>query len=224
MFSEAGLKMREVFLGVRFLTRSPLTPRRFLLCWSSSVEKCIEPGRLMDVIQKQTINAISMIRPSLKKNFSPAWDLAFSWLQDEPHVHHPALPLSVLLAMSTLSLLCWPTEAAIWLMTWIGLLRIGEVLEAVRSDLLLPRDSAPGIEHILLRIREPKTRGRGARHQSTRIEPQDAVALISQVFQDFAPSDKLWSFQQLPWGGVLSACWQLWVCQFDLAMEPGLLT
>lgn len=109
-----------------------------------------------------------MIRPSLKKNLSPAWDLAFSWLQDEPHVHHPALPLSVLLAMSTLSLLWgWPTEAAIWLMTWIGLLRIGEVLEAVRSDLLLPRDSAPGIEHILLRIREPKTRGRGARHQST---------------------------------------------------------
>ena len=143
----------------------------------------------------ETINAISMIRPSLKKNLSPAWDLAFSWLQDEPHVHHPALPLSVLLAMSTLSLLWgWPTEAAIWLMTWIGLLRIGEVLEAVRSDLLLPRDSAPGIEHILLRIREPKTRGRGARHQSTRIEPQDAVALISQVFQDFAPSDKLWSF------------------------------
>jgi len=143
----------------------------------------------------ETINAISMIRPSLKKSLSPAWDLAFSWLEDEPHAHHPALPLSVLLAMVSLSLLWgWPVEASIWLMAWIGLLRIGEVLDATRSDLLLPEDSAPGIEYILVKIREPKTRGRGARHQSTRIEPKDAVSLISEVFKDFAPSDRLWSF------------------------------
>ena len=129
------------------------------------------------------------------KNLSPAWDLAFSWLQDEPRIHHPALPLSVLLALVTLSLLWgWPVEASIWLMTWIGLLRIGEVLEATRSDLLLPGDSAPGINYILFRIREPKTRGRGAKHLSTRIEPSDAVALISQVYGSHAPSDKLWSF------------------------------
>ena len=142
----------------------------------------------------ETINAVAMIRPGLKKSLSPAWDLAFSWLQDEPHAHHPALPLSVLLAMVSLSLLWgWPVEASIWLLAWIGLLRIGEVFEATRSDLLLPGDSAPGIEYILFRIREPKTRGRGARHQSARIEPSDAVALISQVYKDFSPSDQLWS-------------------------------
>ena len=60
----------------------------------------------------ETINAVAMIRPGLKKSLSPAWDLAFSWLQDEPHAHHPALPLSVLLAMVSLSLLWgWPIEA-----------------------------------------------------------------------------------------------------------------
>ena len=30
------------------------------------------------------------------------------------------------------------------------------------------------------------------RHQSTRIEPKDTVALVSAVFRDFSPGEKLW--------------------------------
>jgi hypothetical protein len=58
-----------------------------------------------------------------------AWDLAFAWLVDEPHEHHPALPISILLSMMCLALLWgWPLEAAIFGMSWAGLLRIGEVI------------------------------------------------------------------------------------------------
>jgi hypothetical protein len=33
-----------------------------------------------------------------------SWDLAFAWLADEPHAHHPAMPLSLMAAMVVLAL------------------------------------------------------------------------------------------------------------------------
>ena len=143
----------------------------------------------------ETINAIGSTRPIVKRRLTAAWDLAFAWLQDEPHQHHPALPLSVLVSIITVCLLWgWPAEAAMFALTWNGLLRIGEVLDACRQDLILPSDSAPGQSHVLLRIREPKTRGRGARHQCARVDPIDVVQLLSEVFGRLSPSDKLWPF------------------------------
>ena len=35
----------------------------------------------------------------IRKQLVGAWDLAFAWQADEPGEHHPALPLSILLAM-----------------------------------------------------------------------------------------------------------------------------
>lgn len=143
----------------------------------------------------ETINAVSMIRPILKKQLTSAWDLAFAWLQDEPHQHHPALPLSVAISMIALALLWgWPNEAAIIAMGFSGLLRVGEILDATRADLILPSDVAPGIRYALIRIKEPKTRGRGPRHQNARVESKDIVDLLTGVFGDFNPSQKLWKW------------------------------
>lgn len=47
----------------------------------------------------ETINAVAVVRPLVKRQLAPAWDLAFAWFCDEPHRHHPALPASVLLAL-----------------------------------------------------------------------------------------------------------------------------
>ena len=78
-----------------------------------------------------------------------------------------AMPVSVLSALCGLALLWgWPTEAAVFALTWSGLLRIGETLAATRDDLVLPCDAAPGTGFALLRILQPKARGRVARHQS----------------------------------------------------------
>jgi hypothetical protein len=43
-------------------------------------------------------------------------------------------------------------------------------------------------------IKAPKTRGRAARHQSTRIDPEDIVMLLSAVFRDLLPGEPLWPF------------------------------
>ena len=104
----------------------------------------------------ETINAIASQRPVIQKQLVSAWDLAFCWLEDEPYDHHPALPLSILLSVMSAALFWgWYREAAILGLTWCGILRIGEILLAVRDDLVLPADSAPEPQFALLLIRTP---------------------------------------------------------------------
>ena len=71
----------------------------------------------------ETINSVCAARPILRKQPVPAWDLAFAWLADEPAQHHPALPLSVLLALMTTAMMWgWALEAAVLGLTWTGIL------------------------------------------------------------------------------------------------------
>lgn len=84
------------------------------------------------------------------------------------------------------------TEAAIFGLTWAGILRIGETLQATRSDLILPRDAVAGTNYVLLKIRQPKTRGKHAKHQAARVDPADIVALLDLAFARAAPESKLW--------------------------------
>ena len=141
----------------------------------------------------ETINAVTSLRPTLRKQVSQAWDLAFNWVADEPHEHHPALPLSILLAVSGLAILWgWAEEAAVLLITWTGLLRIGEVLSASRRELVLPSDSAPGVTVALLRILQPKTRGRSAKHQTARIDFPDVIQFLEELYGDRSLDSPLW--------------------------------
>ena len=131
----------------------------------------------------------------IRKQLAPAWDVAFAWLADEPRQHHPALPLSVLLAALTTCLWWgWPLEAAVVALAWNGILRIGEVLLSKRKDLVLPDDSMPGVNFILLRIRAPKTRGRAAKHQAARVDPSDMIQLLVRVFSELPPDRLLWPY------------------------------
>ena len=143
----------------------------------------------------ETINSIAAARPLIKKQLTAAWDLAFCWLSDEPHQHHPAMPRSVLLASTTLALMWgWPYVASVLCIGWAGIMRIGEVMMARRSDLVLPSDAAPGLHCILVKIRSPKTRGRSAKHQSARIDPIDIVKMVTAVYQNFDGEQPLWPF------------------------------
>lgn len=143
----------------------------------------------------ETINSVSAARPAIRKQLTLAWDYAFSWVADEPFHHRPAMPASVLLAILAVAILWgWIEEAAIFGMAWAGLLRIGEALQALRSDLVLPEDAAPGMTYALLRIRKPKTRGRHAKHQAARIDPTDIVQLLQIAFSKKSRDQKLWPF------------------------------
>ena len=142
----------------------------------------------------ETINAVAMSRPILKRQLGGAWDVCFAWLMDEPYEHHPAMPVAILVGIVTTALLWgWPREAAVFSLGWAGLLRVGEIIGMKRRDLVLPTDAAPGTSHILANLKEPKTRGRGARHQAAKIEAKDLVVLISAVFQRFSADQPLWN-------------------------------
>ncbi len=182
-----------VLLSV-LLTEKPADPERvshLLAMYGKNMFAAGKPyGRY-----SETINAVAAARPAWKKSMTEAWDLAFAWLADEPHQHHPALPLSILLSMISVSLLWgWPLEAALLALTWAGILRIGEVLIARRADLILPDDSAPGTPYILLKIRSPKTRGRAAQHQAARVDAKDFVQLISKVYENLGENEPLWPY------------------------------
>ena len=128
----------------------------------------------------ESINAVATFKPSLRRQLTAAWDLAFAWVLDEPHSHRPALPASFLLSMVSICLVWgWKVEGALFSLMWAGALRVGEALNAKRKDLVLPSDAA-------------KTRGRSAKHQSAKVDPEDLCRLIAAVFVNYDPEQKLW--------------------------------
>ena len=104
-------------------------------------------------------------------------------------ITEPCRRVFLLAVLSVALLWGWATEAAIFTLTWAGLLRIGA---ALRSDLVLPEDASPGTTFALLRIRQPKTRGRSAKHQAARVDPVDVITLLSTVFAKLPAGSKLW--------------------------------
>ena len=145
----------------------------------------------------ETLNALSARAPKVRRLLQPAWDLAFSWKREEPGRHHAALPWQVLLSLVAAAFTWgWPRVAAALALAWGGLLRIGEVLQAVRADLTLPHDVRGTVDYAYLTIRDPKTRYHGARHQAVRIDQPDLLAVVSTVYKTMGGSEKLW-----PWSG-----------------------
>ena len=141
----------------------------------------------------ETINAVSSRRPILRRALQQAWDLAFMWGSYEPTEHHVGMPFQVLLAvLSTMLVWGWTREAACMALAWGALLRIGEVLNATRKDLTLPDDVAGSISYILLRIKEPKTRFRAARHQAGKMEQPDLISVVQLGFGKLKNSEPLW--------------------------------
>ena len=132
----------------------------------------------------ETINGVAALQPALRRVLTPAWDLAFSWLREEPHTHHLGMPWQVLLACVSVALL-WG---------WVPVMRVGEVLGATRSDLTLPADLGGTIWFALLSIAEPKTRFRAARRQVARLDQPDLLRVVAMAFGHYAPERRLWPF------------------------------
>ena len=144
----------------------------------------------------ETLNMFSSQCPSLRRLLQPAWDLAFSWQREEPPVHHTAMPWQVLTAAVAIALVYgWVDVAGVISLCWGGLARVGEVLNATRSDLVLPADvGTPGSGYLLMTVREPKTRFRAARHQSLRVDQPQLLRVITLAFSALEPSERLWPF------------------------------
>ena len=141
----------------------------------------------------ETINAISALRPSLRRVLQGAWDLAFTWLREEPPTHHVALPWQALLCLiSTAFVWNWPRVAGVIALSWGGITRIGEVFGARRKHLVLPQDLGQTIQYCLLQIQEPKTRFKAARHQVAKLDQPQLLKVIEIAFETLAPEQALW--------------------------------
>ena len=143
----------------------------------------------------ETINSLSSKKPGLRRLLQQSWDLGYSWMRSEPSVHHVAMPVPVILAMTVVCLMWgWVREASSLTMGFCGLLRPGEITSAIRKDLLLPRDVGGTINYALLTIREPKSRYTFARHQSAKIDAADFLKVMDLGFGGLLDSERLWPF------------------------------
>ena len=143
----------------------------------------------------ETLNALTTLKPGLRRMLTAAWDLGLSWTKQEPSQHHIPLPVPILLAMISISLTWgWVYMTGILALGFGGLLRPGEIVNALRGDLLLPRDSGFSAAFVLLTIREPKSRFTYARVQTAKVDSADLVSVIDLAFRGLAPGARLWPF------------------------------
>lgn len=162
--------------------------------WLLMVVRCmLLAGRM------HTISSASMLSQgtslSSKRRLQEAWDLGFSWVRQEPSTHHVAVPFQICLAMlSTCLLWGWTRTAGAITFCFGGLLRPGEMISAMRNQLLLPSDVADSVSYALLSILEPKTRFRAARHQYSKVDIPDLLRILELPFSRVQHSAKLWPF------------------------------
>ena len=192
----------------KWLTENGCEPHELLFSSPPDLDrlnsKLVEYGRQLFADGKsfyhygETLNALTVSRPSIRRSLQQAWDLAFIWGSYEPSEHHVAMPFQILVAVLAAAWSWgWKREAASFALAWGALLRIGELLDACRSDLILPSDVGNTIDYVLLKIREPKTRYRSARHQAGKLEQFDLIEVVRIGFSKLLPEEKLW-----PWSGA----------------------
>ena len=142
----------------------------------------------------ETINALTSLRPALRRNLQAPWDLAFNWSKMEPNVHHIA-PFQVIMAMLSVCLMWgWVPLAGAIAMMWGALLRPGELVFGLKSQLTLPSDLEETITFGILSITEPKTRFSAARHQAARLDIPDLLEVAELAFGGMEKSQRLWPF------------------------------
>ena len=143
----------------------------------------------------EVLNALTSLKPIIRRQLQESWDLAFTWVRLEPSVHHVAAPFQAVLAMCAVALLWgWSRVAGALAMCFGGLLRPGEFISADRDQVLLPSDVARTISYCLITILEPKTRFRAAKHQYAKIDAADMVQLVEIAFSKIPKGFRLWPF------------------------------
>ena len=146
-------------------------------------------------VYAETINALGVRKPGLRRLLQQAWDVGYSWVKPEPSVHHIAMPIPILLSMlATAMMWGWTRVAAIIALGFGALLRPGEITGPFRKDLMLPSDVDDTIGYALLSIREPKSRYTYARHQTAKLDSSDLLRVVMLGLKKLPDSARLWNY------------------------------
>ena len=144
---------------------------------------------------RQLLAHVQRERPGLRAHMSSAWLLVSRWEVAEPMQHRPPLPEPVVEALISLSI-CWkwPKCGCCILMAFYGICRIGEVVNAAREDLLTPEDLMDPGEKCYLKIRSPKSRGRGPRIQYATFAKEKYIKFLVHTWQPLKPKEQLFPY------------------------------
>ncbi|CAE7232920.1 unnamed protein product [Symbiodinium sp. CCMP2456] len=142
----------------------------------------------------ETVNVMNQRHPFLKNFMAGPWGLLTTWELLNPGKVHPPVPAPLLKAMVTTALAWqWMRFALMILLGYFGMLRPCEMLGLRVEDCILAVDS--GCEQVVfLRLELVKTRTRGARRQSVRLEEPCAVQFLQKCLKVMAPGEKLWPY------------------------------
>ena len=145
-------------------------------------------------VLRHLITAIQRWNPQFRSQLGRCWQLVGRWESLEPVSHRVPLPLVIFRAMVSVAILWgWMRFAGIMVLTFGGICRPGEPLNAVRKDLLLPRDLVvenPDICYLC--IRSPKGRRRGiGKVQHVKISERTYTKFLDKVFGKLASDQPL---------------------------------
>lgn len=131
---------------------------------------------LVVLVQKQVLGSRAFM--------GVCWDLIQKWEELEPPIHRIPVPVSVVRAMTCISLHWgWRRFAGSVLSSFFAIMRPGEFLRAIRRDLVLPSDLLRNEEvPVFLRVREPKSRRRGATECSMLVYMTQPFVAASMFF------------------------------------------
>jgi hypothetical protein len=122
-------------------------------------------------------DAIPTLKPSHLNGTLTWWTLD---MPGHPGSLHSTMSLCQYLFYLVWFLSCWCGDGY----NWQGFWRLVSEVNALRTELLLPRDSA---NFVLLTMREPKSRFTYAK-----VDSHDLVAIVDLTFRELKPHNRLW--------------------------------
>jgi hypothetical protein len=140
----------------------------------------------------ETINVVQQLFPYLKPMMAGPWQLMTTWESLHPSQIHPPLPFPLLQAMVAVAVSWrWIRAALMLLLGFFGLLRPVEVCSLKVEDCI--RSTETGcVNVVFLRLIETKSRTRGARHQSVRVDEPFVIAFLEKCLSTMQPKERIW--------------------------------
>eukprot|EP00931_Biecheleriopsis_adriatica_P038736 TRINITY_DN22148_c0_g1_i1.p2 TRINITY_DN22148_c0_g1~~TRINITY_DN22148_c0_g1_i1.p2 ORF type:complete len:345 (+),score=45.34 TRINITY_DN22148_c0_g1_i1:724-1758(+) len=147
----------------------------------------------------ELVNSVQSAFPFLKGQMAGPRRLLSQWLQLEPAQSAPPITEKILLALATTA--CswgWAAMAVTLVIGFYGLLRPMEYMSVRLAD-CLKFSGAEGGDFFILRIMKPKTRYRGALHQTVRIDMPLIVEWLDCWLKKCPSSGPLWNMSPSTW-------------------------
>lgn len=133
--------------------------------------------------------------PAFKGALQEAWTILCKWEEPEPVCHRRPVPYALVRAMAILAVRWrWQKMTAVILITFHACARPGEVLGALRRNLVLPADiGEANADACFLRIDKPKPGRRGlGRIQHSRIKDSYTCKFLTWIQKDLSGKEPIY--------------------------------